>query len=252
MINKKIILLSVLAIVIFSLGIFTTNMLQPANAQEAAISLERAQEIALNASGGGVVTEAKMDNKFGMLKYKIEVINGNIKHEFDINAATGTIIKHEQEMKRKQRNSIVSISAEQAKITALDRTGGGIMVKCKLDYKKTGLEYDITIVKGDYKYELDIDARTGSITQSEREIITRSKIASTANMITHAQAKEIAINQTGGGNILKSELDYEDKRRVAIYEVEIVRDNVKYEYDINAISGVIITYETDYYYNVNR
>ena len=256
MTKRNTVILSIILATVFSLGIFMASAVIPqlVSAQESnLIGLQKAQEIALNAAGGGVVTESKLDNKFGMLRYEIEIRNGNMEHEIDINATTGAIIKHEQKMKGPHYTANASITAEQAKTTALGRTGGGEVVKCKLDYEKRGVEYDITIVKGDNKYEIDVDANTGAVIKYEQRMITRSKIAATANMITHDRAKEIALSQVGGsGTILKSKLDYEKKYGTAVYEVEVVKNGIKYEYDINAVNGTIIEYEVDYNYNVSK
>lgn len=237
------------------MGLFTASAVLPqlVSAQETElIGLEKAQEIALSAAGGGVITKSKLDSKYGMLKYEMEIRTGDMKHKIDIDAANGAVIKHEQKMLQKRFNHTgAAVPAAQAQAAALDRTGGGEVVKCKLDYGKRGVEYDITIVRGNNKYEVDVDANTGRITKYEQKMITRARIAQDANMLTPDRAKEIAFMQTGGGVIIKCELDYKKKYATAVYDVEVVKDNVKYEYEINAVNGIIIEYEIDYNYNIS-
>lgn len=138
------------------------------------------------------------------------------------------------------------ISVDQARSIALEKVGGGQVVKTELDYEKHGAEYEVLVVQGEMKYEVDINAYNSSVIKIEKRPIDQIKIAVTSDMISPAKAKEYAINQTGTGVVVDCELEYEDG--VAIYEVEVMKDNVKYEYTINAVTSAILKSEVKHYY----
>lgn len=59
------------------------------------------------------------------------------------------------------------------------------------------------------------------------------------------KAKEIAIEKAGGGEVVSLEMDIEDGRMV--YEGELVKDGVEYDFDIDALDGTVIKWEKDGY-----
>ena len=63
------------------------------------------------------------------------------------------------------------------------------------------------------------------------------------NILSIEKIKEIALDKSGGGNITKIEYDGED--RVKVYEGEVIKDKVKYDFEINAVTGEIIKWEID-------
>jgi uncharacterized repeat protein (TIGR02543 family) len=63
------------------------------------------------------------------------------------------------------------IGAAKAKRIALDRTGGGNVVKCHLEYDDGIRIYDIEIIKGDYEYSIDVNANTGKIVEYDRDSV---------------------------------------------------------------------------------
>lgn len=62
------------------------------------ISAEKAKEIALGKSGGGMVTQCELDNENGVLVYEIEIVNGNYEYSMDVNASTGAVSDFEKEL----------------------------------------------------------------------------------------------------------------------------------------------------------
>ena len=66
------------------------------------------------------------------------------------------------------------ITMEQAKEIALAKTGGGTVTECKLDYENGRKVYEIKIVYGNTKYEMDVDTITGVISDYSSETIKDS------------------------------------------------------------------------------
>ncbi len=65
------------------------------------------------------------------------------------------------------------IGKAKAKSIALARVGGGKVVSCYLDYDDGRAEYDVKIYYGKYEYEMEINAKTGRITDYDRDIQDR-------------------------------------------------------------------------------
>ena len=66
------------------------------------------------------------------------------------------------------------ITTERAKEIALAKVGGGTVTECKLDYENGRKVYELKIVYGNTKYEMDVDAITGAISDYSAEAIKGS------------------------------------------------------------------------------
>ena len=80
--------------------------------------------------------------------------------------------------------------------------------------------------------------------------LTLGIFASAAPNITRDQAKAIAVEHAGlklaDVSFLRVSLDYDDGRQ--IYEVDFHSGNVEYEYEIDAATGAVLSFETDIEY----
>ncbi len=121
-------------------------------------------------------------------------------------------------------------------------------------------EYDIKFCDGTYEYEYEINAVTGKVISAEKEKSdcnhhndnasgtgngngTGAGNGSTESIITASKAKSIALSDAGlkasEVSFIKVERDSDDG--ITVYEVEFVKGNVEYEYEINAKTGKIIS-----------
>ncbi|MEV4637201.1 PepSY domain-containing protein [Actinoplanes sp. NPDC049548] len=62
-----------------------------------AISLDAAKVIAVRAAGGGRVTKAESETEHGRAVWDIEVRNGSVEHDIDVDRATGAVVRHRQD-----------------------------------------------------------------------------------------------------------------------------------------------------------
>lgn len=126
----------------------------------------------------------------------------------------------------------------------------------KLDWDNGRAEYEVEFYAGGKEYDYDIDAITGEIRSYdyEAEHYTPSANASTTqtgNYIGETKAKEIALNHAGLSSsavtFVRANLDWDDGR--AEYEVEFYAGGKEYDYDIDAVTGDIRSYDydTEYY-----
>ena len=157
-------LLIVGAIILGSIG-FSTSAL-------AAISEQQAKDIALKEAQGGQITKFKLDRENGRMVYEIEVMNGDIEKDYEIDAETGAIVKLEHEQKNYGNNNSVNnpkISYEKAKEIALKNSKNGKFKEIELKHKNGVLVYDVEIAEGFMDREFLIDANTGAILRDKKD-----------------------------------------------------------------------------------
>lgn len=155
------------------------------------------------------------------------------------------------------------ITEADAKQIALDHAGISESetdrLRVKLDYDDGVQEYEVTFYVGNREYDYDIDAATGTIRSFDSEIEDDYNIASAPSAtraatsassgatITEAEAKQIALDHAG---VSESETE---RMRVKLgrddgvqeYEVTFYVGNREYDYDINAATGEIRSYDSE-------
>lgn len=148
----------------------------------AEISADQAKEIALKHAGvhQGEINMIKVERDFdhGIYEYEIEFWKNGTEYDYTINADTGAIIKHKQEMKyhhntpqQSQQTQGSRISGEQATNIALSHanlTHDQIkFLNCRPKVDDGREIYDIKFWKGFTEYEYEIDALTGTILEMD-------------------------------------------------------------------------------------
>ena len=157
-------LLIVGAIILGSIGFSTTAL--------GAISEQQAKDIALKEAQGGQITKFKLDSENGRMVYEIEVMNGNIEKDYEIDAETGAIVKLEQEQKNHGNNNSINnpkISYDKAKEIALKNSKNGKFKEIELKHRNGVLVYDVEIAEGFMDREFLIDANTGAILRDKKD-----------------------------------------------------------------------------------
>ncbi len=159
------------------------------------------------------------------------------------------------------------LSTEEAKYIALNDAGEQAK---QVTYTKASLEQDsgILVYKIDFytdnkNYEYEISAQTGSIRDKEITIFQKE---SSSTAIKENTVEASSQNQNDTGSVIgvkkaqaialaaadlkdnqvsfaKTNLETEDGNLV--YEIEFTRDAQKYEYDIDAYTGTILSYDID-------
>ena len=106
----------------------------------------------------------------------------------------------------------------------------------------------VEVYSGNTEYDYDIDALTGAILSSDRELEDfdiGTVSSSSGKVISAEKAKSIALNRApSGSTVVKCQLDRDDGR--TIYEVELRNGRMEYDCDIDAVSGQILKWESDY------
>ena len=144
------------------------------------------------------------------------------------------------------------IGEDRAKEIALNHAGLSssevTFARASLDYDNGLAEYDVEFWSGNKEYDYEINAQTGNILSYDTDIEWyNSNSAQSSNDIGTEKAKSIALNHAGvsasDAVIVHAKLDYDDGRRV--YEVEFYSGSSEYDYEIDAASGEILSYDFD-------
>lgn len=196
--------------------------------------------------------EVEFDADDGIIVYEVEFDADGKEYEYEINAKTGEKVK--EKIKVKQASPVVTpdnlISRDEAKRIALAKVGlteeKVTFTKIKLDADDDEAEYEIEFFTATEKFEIEIDAKTGSVLKVERKAV-KTPQEEQGDHITAKRAQEIALehaNLAASDVVMeKIELDYDDG--IYVYEVEFVSGGYEYEYKIDAKTGEILESEKE-------
>ena len=220
------------------------------------ITAEEAKRKALEFAGKTEVEvfdlEVEFDADDGIIVYEVEFDADGKEYEYEINAKTGEKVK--EKIKVKQASPVVTpdnlISRDEAKRIALAKVGlteeKVTFTKIKLDADDDEAEYEIEFFTATEKFEIEIDAKTGSVLKVERKAV-KTPQEEQGDHITAKRAQEIALehaNLAASDVVMeKIELDYDDG--IYVYEVEFVSGGYEYEYKIDAKTGEILESEKE-------
>lgn len=154
-----------------------------------------------------------------------------------------------------QKQNMDYIGSEQAKVMALQEAGltaEDVVFKDVALDKRNGIDYyDVEFTYQNQVYEYDIDALTGTVI--EKQTITSGAITSseggisTTGTITAEDAKSKALSHAGlksdQVSFVRAKMDVDDGRQV--YDVEFYTNAKEYDYEIDAKTGEIISYDYD-------
>lgn len=144
------------------------------------ISKEEAQKKAL-AEVNGDVTSYAQDLNDDTPFYAFDIVQDGKRYEVKVHAKTGDILSKELDEDYQTENEINNnanhektsvITEEEAKRAALDKVGGGNVVKCQLEEDDgTTRKYQIEIHYNNKEYEVDVDAVSKEILKVEENNI---------------------------------------------------------------------------------
>jgi peptidase propeptide and YPEB domain protein len=176
---------------------------QQTNADTVDIGVEKAKEIALSHAGHSLdkvsFVKAEIDYEDGIKVYDIDFYSGNVEYDYEINAATGSILSVDWDIEdysipapepapteapapapaptaapapAPKKAASSGISAERAKQIALSHAGvrSAHFTKVELDTEDGIRVYEIEFKVGNVEYDYDINAATGAIVSSSSEI----------------------------------------------------------------------------------
>lgn len=151
------------------------------NPSTGAVSEAKAQEIALAHAGvkaaDATITKSKLDYDDGRQVYEIEWYANGAKYDYEIDVATGEVVKSDYEAKNiVGTGNSGTINEADAKKTVLARVSGATtsdIYEWEFDYDDGHPEYEGKIIYGGSEYEFTIDATSGTVTEWDVEVIRK-------------------------------------------------------------------------------
>lgn len=140
------------------------------------LSKEQAQEIVLQKVPNGNIIEIEYDSDEISPKYDSKVLKDNVLYEVDVDANTGSIINFEEEIIQQDTTKNTKdklISEQNAKNIMLKKVPNATIKTIHLDKEHKESEYEGELIKGDKKYEITINAKTGQVKEFSQEIINK-------------------------------------------------------------------------------
>ncbi|MGG0656182.1 PepSY domain-containing protein [Rummeliibacillus pycnus] len=182
----------------------------------------------------GQVYKVELDHEKSGPIYEVDVKNKQANYELKLDAKTGELLEKSTRYSSNDPISNKMIGITKAKKIALKLVNGKIQ-KAKLDLDDN--VYEIEIIKGKYKYEIDINAYTGKIVKKDKE---KSSLSKNGKVISLREAKQIALNYLNG---VVRNAKY--NRENGTYVIQIAKNSRTYRVDIDAYTGEIVKKENN-------
>ena len=161
------------------------------------------------------------------------------RYELDMSKVSGKLLTFESKRLDSWGSSTVKLTEAQAKEKVTGELEGAEVVSSQLRGERK-LRYDVDFQMENGYGEYTIHPGTGAILERE---ITFTEVVS-SEKITLEQAKKIALNQVPGATVREMKLDEDDGRLV--YEGELCKGRMEYEFEIDAVTGTILSWDADY------
>ena len=222
----------------------------------------KAKEIALQHAGlssaQASFLRTHLDWEDGRPVYEVEFYSGNTEYDYEIDAQTGTIRSYDFDIENYVIPSTGGsteglIGESRAKEIALQHAGlssGQVtFFRTQMDWENGRRVYEVEFYSGNTEYDYEIDAATGDILSYDYDVenYTIPSGPQTGDLIGESRAREIALQHAGLSSnqvtFILAKLDWDDGRRV--YDVEFYSGNKEYDYEIDATSGAVLSYDFD-------
>lgn len=226
--------------------------------EEAEYTKEEALAIALEDAGIDEKdvkrSRVELDYDHGELTYDVEFYTESEEYDYEIDAKSGKILSADREIEKDFRSGDSGAEAEYTEEDALRIAREDAQLKEKdIDKSRVELEHDdgfliynVEFYVGNEEYDYEIDASTGRIMDVDYEIEDDFLDSGSEDAgISEAEAEKIALEMVPGASSddLHMKLERDDGR--LIYEGDIRYDGMEYEFEINAESGKIISWESE-------
>ena len=244
-----------------------------APASDGYIGREAARDIALAHAGVSQSEvydlEYELDRERGVVVYDVSFDVGGYDYDYEIDAASGEILRSDKERDSDYRATTVQqpaaqdntqqssgdIGSDKAQKIALDHAGYTAdevyALKSERDYENGRDIYDVSFEVEGYDFDYDIDRATGDIIKNKKEPDNDApkgkRTDDSTDYITADKAKETALNHAGfkAADVTRLEAELDFDHGSARYEVSFKNGGYEYEYEIDAVSGEILHSEKE-------
>ncbi|MGI6326551.1 MAG: PepSY domain-containing protein [Saccharofermentanales bacterium] len=210
--------------------------------------------------------EVELEYDDGRWIYEVEFKANNKEYDYDIKALTGKILSADQDDDDDDDPTLSTyIGKDNAVKAALNHAGVSASairdLEVELDKDDGRWIYEVEFKANGFEYDYDIDALTGKVLSADKDDIDdddddddddyptqpTSPSATSSTYIGKDNAVKAALNHAGLSasaiRDLEVELDKDDGRW--IYEVEFKANGFEYDYDIDALTGKVLSADKD-------
>ncbi|MGM9944446.1 MAG: PepSY domain-containing protein [Lysinibacillus sp.] len=195
------------------------------------ITAAQAKEAALKAFEGKIV-EFEYDHDDFVPHYDFEIVSSTEKVDLEVDAATGDVTITE----RKVINNTAQSSVKQA-VEKVENEIDAAVTNVQVTAQTAAQQVTGQVQEPTAKPKTTEQQATTAKTQTNNPPASSKQ---TNGIITKAQAIAIA-QQKANGTVTKVEYDSDDYE----YEIEIKNGNIEYDFEIDARTGAILSYEED-------
>lgn len=230
------------------------------------IGKQKAQEIALAdagvAAGDALHLIVKPDWDDGVRIYEVEFYTASQEYDYEIHAETGDILSRDREAEWNgtaasgssntgSTGSTTDIGEAKAKSVALSHAGisesGTSYIYAKKDWDDGRWVYDVEFWADGKEYDYEILASNGTILSYDydAEYQWSGSTGTSGDTISTEKVKSIVTDRAGvSGTFRELKLERDDGRTV--YEGEMRSGRTDYEFTIDAYTGAVLEWDTDW------
>lgn len=227
------------------------------------IGKQKAQEIALVdagvAAGDALHLIVKPDWDDGVRIYEVEFYTASQEYDYEIHAETGDILSRDREAEwngtaasgSSNTGSTTDIGEAKAKCVALSHAGisesSTSYIYAKKDWDDGRWLYDVEFWAGGKEYDYEILASDGTILSYDydAEYQWNGSTGTSGDTISTEKVKSIVTDRAGvSGTFRELKLERDDGRTV--YEGEMRSGRTEYEFTIDAYTGAVLEWDTDW------
>lgn len=232
---------------------FDSDALKEQGSKTVKLTETQAKKIVTDEWKDAEILEVSLEKDDGYQEYEVRFKTATYYGEYTIHPETGLILSRDIYVgqARKEADTKGLISYDKAIELAKAKLAGGVVTDIDLDEDDGVYHYEVEMQKDGVEYEYIFDAKTGNLLREKSEkgkytnSTTSSTAATTSSDIGLEKAKQIALAKAPAGvTVKKIELDHDDGR--AVYEGELKGNGVEYEFEIDAATGAILSWDTDY------
>lgn len=231
---------------------FDSDALKEQGSKTVKLTETQAKKIVTDEWKDAEILEVSLEKDDGYQEYEVRFKTAAYYGEYTIHPETGAILSRDIYVgqARKEADTKGLISYDKVIELAKAKLTGGVVTDVDLDEDDGVYHYEVEMQKDGVEYEYIFDAKTGNLLRekSEKGKHTNSTMSSatttTSSDIGLEKAKQIALAKAPAGvTVEKIELDHDDGR--AVYEGELKGNGVEYEFEIDAATGAILSWDTD-------
>lgn len=232
-INRK----TVIAAAVLVAAAVVALLLRPGFSQ--ALTQDEAKEIAKKyvPSTAVFVKTEEEDNKYEIMFHDDTAAGG---YEVEVHKDTKAVKKVEFQLDNDIGSKTVVKTEKEVKQAIKEGFPGVTSVSVKLTKDNGYYKYEADFTADEFYGDADVNPETGVILESTVKygtavVIPKSESGSSSGYITSEQAEKAALDAAGGGFV--NDCDFDKENGEYVYEVEVIKDGVEYDYIVDAGTG---------------